>query len=172
MLDVGEQIYSCVWLNDSRTMMGLLLDGSAKIYNWNNTNGWVLTTTIGQHCHAMGRDSLDRIFYCTPSTSYGNSHIDVHMLSPTLPVTITVNPENATYNYGGSTITSYVNVSALNAAGARIATSVKLAIEGSSMTFSDDTTVKTVTSSSSGETQVNIKVTGAGFVNINASVVI
>ena len=171
-LDVGELIMGCVWLNDSRTMMGLLLNGSAKIYNWNNTNGWVLTSTIGQHVHGMGRDSLDRIFYCTPSTTYTNQHIDVHMLSPTLPVTITVNPENATYNYGGSVINSYVNVSALNASGARIATSVKLAIEGSSMTFSDDTTVKTVTTSNSGETQVNIKVTGAGFVNINASVVI
>ena len=172
VLDVGQQIYECVWLNDSRTMMGLLLDGSAKIYNWNNTNGWVLTSTIGQHCHSMGRDSLDRIFYITPSTKYGVDHVDVHMLSPTLPVTITVNPENAQYNYGGSVINSYLNVSALNAAGARIATSVKLAIEGSSMLFSDDTTVKTVTTSSSGETQVNIKVTGAGFVNVNASVVI
>ena len=40
------------------------------------------------------------------------------------------------------------------------------------MTFSDDTTVKQVTTSTSGETQVNIKVTGAGFVNVNASVVI
>ena len=171
-LDVGQVIMNCVWLNDSRTMMGLLLDGSCKIYTWNNTSGWSLTSTIGQHVHSMGRDSLDRIFYCTPSTTHGNKNIDVHMLSPTLPVSITINPENATYNYGGSVINSYVNVSALNASGSRIATTVKLAIEGSSMLFSDDTTVKNVTTSSSGETQVNIKVTGAGFININASVVI
>ena len=38
-LDVGETILACVWLNDSRTMMGLLLLNSAKIYSWNNTSG-------------------------------------------------------------------------------------------------------------------------------------
>ena len=40
------------------------------------------------------------------------------------------------------------------------------------MKFSDDTVVKEITTSSSGETQQNIKVTGAGFVNITASVVV
>jgi len=60
----------------------------------------------------------------------------------------------------------------LNASGNRIAATVKVAIEGASMTFSDDTVVKEITTSSSGETQQNIKVTGAGFVNITASVVV
>lgn len=172
VLDVGASIHNVVWLNDSRTMMACLLNNSAKIYSWNNTSGWGLTTTIGQHVLSMGRDSLDRIWYCTPSTRHGSENIDIHLLSPTLPVTITVSPELTQYNYAGSTITSYLNISALNASGNRIATTVKVALEGASMTFSDDTVVKEITTSSSGETQANIKVTGAGFVNITASVVI
>ena len=171
-LDVGETILACVWLNDSRTMMGLLLQGSAKIYSWSNSGGWGLTTTIGDFCFGMGRDSLDRIWYATKSTKYTSQHIDLHVLSPTLPVTITVTPELAQYNYAGSTINSHLNISALNASGNRIAATVKVAIEGASMKFSDDTVVKEITTSSSGETQQNIKVTGAGFVNITASVVV
>ena len=171
-LDVGETILACVWLNDSRTMMGLLLAGSAKIYSWSNSGGWGLTTTIGDFCYGMGRDSLDRIWYGTKSSKYTASHIDLHVLSPTLPVTITVTPELTQYNYAGSTINSYLNISALNASGNRIAATVKVAIEGASMKFSDDTVVKEITTSSSGETQQNIKVTGAGFVNITASVVV
>lgn len=171
-LDAGATILNVVWLNDSRTMMGLLHTNSAKIYSWNNTGGWGLTTTIGDFCYGMGRDSLDRIWYVTKSSRFGAYNTDLHVLSPTLPVTITVNPELAQYNYGGSTITSYLNISALNASGNRIASTVKVAIEGASMTFSDDTVVKEITTSSSGETQQNIKVTGAGFVNITASVVV
>ena len=171
-LDVGETILACVWLNDSRTMMGLLLQGSAKIYSWSNSGGWGLTTTIGDFCYGMGRDSLDRIWYVTKSTKYTSYHADLHVLSPTLPVTITVTPELAQYNYAGSTINSHLNISALNASGNRIAATVKVAIEGASMKFSDDTVVKEITTSSSGETQQNIKVTGAGFVNITASVVV
>ena len=171
-LDVGETILNCVWLNDSRTMMGLLLLNSAKIYSWNNTSGWGLTSTIGDFCYGMGRDSMDRIWYVTKSSRFGSYHTDLHVLSPTLPVTITVTPELAQYNYAGSTINSYLNISALNASGNRIAATVKVTIEGASMKFSDDTVVKEITTSSSGETQQNIKVTGAGFVNITASVVV
>ena len=171
-LDVGETILNCVWLNDSRTMMGLLLVNSAKIYSWNNTSGWGLTSTIGDFCYGMGRDSMDRIWYVTKSSRFGSYNTDLHVLSPTLPVTITVTPEVAQYNYAGSTINSYLNISALNASGNRIAATVKVTIEGASMKFSDDTVVKEITTSSSGETQQNIKVTGAGFVNITASVVV
>ena len=120
----------------------------------------------------MGRDSMDRIWYVTKSSRFGSYHTDLHVLSPTLPVTITVTPEVAQYNYAGSTINSYLNISALNASGNRIAATVKVTIEGASMKFSDDTVVKEITTSSSGETQQNIKVTGAGFVNITASVVV
>mgnify|MGYP005676221473 FL=1 len=85
-------------------------------------------------------------------------------------MTISVAPENATYTYSGSTITSYINVSAINASGARIASSVKLVIEGSSMTFSDDSTSKTVTTLTSGDLQVATKVISAGFTNVSASI--
>mgnify|MGYP000533321530 CR=1 FL=1 len=69
-------------------------------------------------------------------------------------------------NDSGSDIVTNLAISALNASGARIATSVKLTIEGSSMKFSDDTTTKTVTTLTSGDLTVATKVVGAGFTNV------
>lgn len=159
-----------VWLNDSRTLMGLFFQGSFRIYSFNNSTGWGLSSTITENVLACGRDSLDRIWYLTRSSKYGSSEFDVHLLTPSLPVTISITPETTSYTYAGSNINSYINISAYNASGARLATSVKLVIEGASMTFSDGSTVKTITTSSSAETQANIIVTGAGYTNITASV--
>ena len=161
---------SMIWLNDSHTMMGVWFMNSFGIYSWNDTTGWNQTTLLSHKVQSIGRDSLDRIWYIRPSSKYGTDKPELHLLTPTLPVTISVAPENATYTYSGSTITSYINVSAINASGARIASSVKLVIEGSSMTFSDDSTSKTVTTLTSGDLQVATKVISAGFTNVSASI--
>ena len=161
---------SLIWLNDSHTMMGIWFKSTFGIYSWNDTTGWNQTTLLAHKVQNIGRDSLDRIWYIRPSSKYGSTKPELHLLTPTLPVTISVAPENATYTYSGSTITSYINVSAINASGARIASSVKLVIEGSSMTFSDDSTSKTVTTLTSGDLQVATKVISAGFTNVSASI--
>jgi len=161
---------SLIWLNDSHTMMGIWFKTNFGIYSWNDTTGWNQTTLLPHKVQNIGRDSLDRIWYIRPSSKYGSTRPELHLLTPTLPVTISVAPENATYTYSGSTITSYINVSAINASGARIASSVKLVIEGSSMTFSDDSTSKTVTTLTTGDLQVATKVISAGFTNVSASI--
>ncbi len=159
-----------IWLNDSHTMIGVWFTSAFRVYAWNNSTGWTETTTVGGYIHECGRDSLDRIWYTKPSSVYGGNYPELHLLTPTLPVSITVDPENANYTYAGSDINTFVNVSAVNASGARIATSVKLVIEGSSMTFSDGTTQKTVTTLTTGDLQVDTIITGAGFTNIAASI--
>jgi len=159
-----------IWLNDSHTMIGVWFTSAFRVYAWNNSTGWTETTTVGGYIHECGRDSLDRIWYTKPSSVYGGNYPELHLLTPTLPVSITVDPENANYTYAGSDINTFVNVSAVNASGARIATSVKLVIEGSSMTFSDGTTQKTVTTLTTGDLQVDTIITDAGFTNIAASI--
>ena len=161
---------SMIWLNDSHTMMGIWFQNSFGIYSWNNTTGWNSTTTLNHMVMNIGRDSLDRIWYIKQSSKYGASYTELHLLTPTLPVSITVVPETAAYTYSGTVITSYINVSAINASGTRIASSVKLVIEGSSMTFADDSTSKTVTTLTSGDLQVATKVKSAGFTNVSASI--
>jgi len=159
-----------VWLNDSRTLMGVFFQGKFEMWSWSNATGWGKSTTITDHVYAMGRDSLDRMWYVTRSTKWGSSYLDTHLLTPSLPVTVTVSPAQTSYTYAGSTISTNLNVSAFNASGARIATSVKLVIEGASMKFSDNSTVKTVTTTTGGELSVAVNITGAGFTNVTASV--
>lgn len=159
-----------IWLNDSHTLMGVWFTNQFIVFSWNDSTGWTQTSTVSGYIHECGRDSLDRIWYTKPSSVYGGGYPELHLLTPTLPVSITVSPENSDYTYSGSNINTYVNVSAVNASGARIATSVKLVIEGSSMTFSDSTTQKTVTTLTTGELQVDTIITGAGFTNIAASI--
>ena len=169
-LDFGQVARNMIWLNDSRTMMGVWFKTSFKIYVWNDAAGWGETSSITNVVTAVGRDSLDRIWYCQEDGEVGSNYPELHLLTPTLPVTVTIAPENATYSYAGSNINTFVNVSAINASGARIATSVKLVIEGSSMTFSDGTTTKTVTTLTTGDLQVDTIITGAGYTNVTASI--
>jgi hypothetical protein len=160
-----------VWLNDSRTMLGVLCVGATYIYTFTSGGGWSLATTITENVYDIGRDSLDRIWYVTKSSSFGGGTKPyLNLLTPTLPVTITLVPASTSYTYAGSNVSTSVAVSALNPSGVRIATSVKLVIEGSSMTFADASTVKTVTTLTTGDLTVNTLVTGAGYNNMSASV--
>jgi len=159
-----------VWLNDSRTLLGLFFAGKFEMWSWSNATGWGKATTITDHVYGMGRDSLDRMWYVTRSTKWGASYFETHLLTPSLPVTVTVTPASSNYTYAGTTISTNLNVSAFNASGARIATSVKLVIEGASMKFSDNSTVKTVTTTTGGDLAVAVNITGAGFTNVTASV--
>ena len=47
---------------------------------------------------------------------------------------------------------------------------VRLVIEGGAMTFDDGSTVKTVTTLTTGDLQVATKVVGAGYTNVTASI--
>ena len=169
-LTLPETARNLIWLNDDRTLMGLFFKTTFKMYAWNDVSGWTETSVIGDSVHAIGRDSLDRIWYTTKTNAMSASYADINLLSPTLPVTVNITPELSSYSYGGSNITSYIDVSALNASGARIATNVRLVIEGSSMTFTDGSTTKTVTTLTTGDLQVGTVVTGAGYTNVTASI--
>lgn len=159
-----------VWLNDSRTMLGLFMKDTFQVIAWNAATGWAVATTIMERVSACGRDSLDRIWYSTNNTDISASYQDLNLLSPTLPVTVTISPESTDNQYAGSVIDTYIDVSAYNTAGSRIATSVKLVIDSASVTFADGTKTKTVTTLASGELQVAIKINGAGYSNITASI--
>lgn len=157
------------WLNDTKTLMAVLTGGNTYIYSFNNATGWSLASTITDKIVEIGRDSLDRIWYVTAG-KYGSTYPSIHLLTPSLPVTVTLTSAASDYTYSGSNINSTLTVNAINASGARIETNVKLVIEGSSMTFNDGTTIKTVTTSSSGDTSVPIIITGAGYTNVTASI--
>ena len=94
----------------------------------------------------------------------------MNLLSPTLPVTVSITPENTDNQYTGVVIDTYINVSAYSTSGVRIAAPVKLVIDSASVTFADGSRAKTVTTLTSGELQVATKINGPGYTNITASI--
>ena len=159
-----------VWLNDARTLLGIFNKESFEVLAWNDATGWAVTTTILERVSACGRDSLDRIWYSTNNTSITSSYQDLNLLSPTLPVTVSITPENTDNQYTGTVIDTYVDVSAYSTSGSRIATSVRLVIDSASVTFADGSKTKTVTTLTTGELQVATKINGPGYTNITASI--
>jgi hypothetical protein len=169
-IELGSVPRNYVWLNDTRTLLGIFNKDSFEVLAWNDATGWAVTTTVSERVSACGRDSLDRIWYSTNNSTIGAQYQDLNLLSPTLPVTVSIVPENTDNQYTGTEIDTYVNVSAYDTAGVRIAASVKLVIDSASVTFADGSKAKTVTTLTNGELQVATKINGAGYTNITASI--
>jgi len=165
-----DTLKNFVFLNDDQTLMGMFFQTVFKVYAWNNTSGWVETASIDKLVTSCGMDAAGRIWYVQVSDSQSIATPELHILTPSLPITINIQPELSSYNYAGTPINSYIDINALNVSGNRFAANVKLVIQGDSMTFSDNTTIKTVTTLTDQDFRSNIIIKGSGFSNITASV--
>jgi hypothetical protein len=166
---VPNTIRQIVWLSDDRTLLGVFCVDAFHIYKWNNTTGWDLTSTITNRFVAVGRDSLDRIW--AVAANGDEQYCDIHLLTPTIPLRISITPASNVYNYTGTTINSTVGVSAYNIENERISVPVELTINGSTMTFGGSTNT-TITTSTTSDVNVNISIISSGLSDIVASVVI
>lgn len=157
-----------VFLRDDRLCVAFIFYSYIGIYNWSDVSGWVETGAIQGTFTSIGRDSLDRVW--ATQTNGSGRYIDIKTLTPSIPLKITVSPASTAYNYTGTNINTTINVSAYDINGNRMAVSVKLSIDGASMTFADSTSVKTFTTSSSGELSVPVIIVSAGIADISAMI--
>ena len=164
---IPKGIRNITWLNDARTLLGIHQTGGYLIYKMDASSGWQKATTITSELHCVGRDSSDRIFALEANGEY---NYKLHSITPTLPISVSITPAASSYNFAGSVISSTVAVSAFGADGARIAATVGLTISGSTMDFSAGVSTVNVTTSTSGDTNQAIRITGAGFSDILAAI--
>jgi len=93
-----------------------------------------------------------------------------------VPTKVTVTPASSSYNYTGSTINTSVGVSAYNISSERIATTVKLTIDGTSMQFDSDgngntgTDSATITTLTNADITKNVNIVSAGVSDIIANI--
>ena len=171
---VPETITNHVWLNDAKSIMGIITHQAIYVYTWDNTNGWERTDTIAGKFPVVGRDSTDRIWALEQGTS--GWYADIHVLSLDVPTKVTVTPAASSYNYTGSTINTSVGVSAYNISSERIATTVKLTIDGTSMQFDSDgngntgTDSATITTLTNADITKNVNIVSAGLSDIIANI--
>jgi hypothetical protein len=168
---VPETPKNVIWLNDDLTIFGIFGWNNFYIYNFNQTTGWTLTSTQPYRFDAVGRDSLGRVWAVDSGPLlYGR----LHVITPEVPTKISVVLAETTYNYTGTAIDTTATVNAFNLSNQRMVADVTLKVEGSSLKLinSSDQEVSelTVTTSSSQDTEVDVRIIGAGTSNIVASV--
>ena len=157
-----------VWLSDDKTILGIFCHANFYVYTFSSTSGWTQTGNFPFQFNAVGRDNLGRVWAQDSGPGYGR----LHLLTLNVPVNIVVTSDATSYNFAGTTVTANLTVNTYNYTGARIATSVKLVIDGGSMYFAGNNLTKTVTTSASGDTVVPVTITGGGVSNIIASAVV
>lgn len=131
---------------------------------WNLANEtYDIVSTSPIAARSIGVDSTGRIWIISTAGA-------INLFSPSIANTVNVAFENTAITFAGSIINSNLIVSAFNVEGNRVATNVLLKIESNSAVFGDDTTSKTISTSASTDVSVPIKITGAGYIKVFASV--
>jgi hypothetical protein len=171
-LVVPRTIKNTLWLNDERTILGVVTWDNFYIYNFNPAPGigWQLSADLPYRYEAVGRDSLGRI-WAVDSGPF--NHGRVHIITPSVPAAIKVTLAENSYNYAGTVINSTGTVEAVGASGERLEVAVKLRVVGTSLRLinddSEEVTELIVSTSSAELTTFNIRVKSAGSSSIFAS---
>jgi hypothetical protein len=139
--------------------------GVTQFFTFSTSTGWAITNTYPYEFVSMGLDQQNRLFGVGKETA---GYYSVHMITPTLPVNVTVNLSSATYVYNGTPISTSASITAFNSAGTAIVSTLTLSISGSSMVFAANglTSYTTTTSATNPGTTVNLTINGSGINNI------
>lgn len=167
-----------VHLNTSRTKIAVIKPGELGIYTWNN--GWSLTASESGSFTGVTQDSNGRIIGLSANADnttvpalvndYSLIEHKVHLISDSLPNTVTLSFADSSLTYSGSNLSTSINVSAYDDASTRVAKSVELKIDGSNAQFTaNSSTSLTQTTLTSGDLNVPITITGPGPVAISAA---
>ena len=154
-------------INSQGTQMMVPVTLQMKFFSFNSSTGWAPTGTYPYEFRGVGLDQTNRIWGVSRERGVGV----LHMITPTIPVTINVVMASSSFTFTGSNISTSCTVDAYGSDGLRLSTSVNLAIDGNTMIFTTNSTKNlTITTSASASTVVNLTITGGGVNNIIASV--
>lgn len=170
-----------VHLTSDRKRIAVISSGQMSIMQWNN--GWTTTATESGNFTGVTQDSNGRILaissaYADTSTaptipessSYSYIEQKVHLISDSLPSTVTIDFADSSLTYSGSNLSTSVNINAYDSSSARIAKSVELKIDGANAQFtSNSSTSITVNTTTSAAVNVPVTVTGPGPISISAA---
>lgn len=154
-------------INSEGTQVAVPVTLQMRFFSFNTSTGWAPTGTYPYEFRSIGLDQTNRLFGI--SKEKGNNTL--HMITPTLPITINVVMASQSYTFTGSNISTSCTVDAFGADGLRLAAPINLAIDGGSMIFTSTGTKNlVVTTSADATTTVNLTITGGGINNIIASI--
>lgn len=140
---------------------------SLDFYSWNQvTEAYVKSSSVSMAPMAVSIDQTGRIWANENNT---NRNANLNVFSPTISSTVTVTFDTPVLSYAGVVLNANLIVNAYSFAGARIVNNVTIILDSNNCTFADGSTTKTVSTLSTGDLLVPIKVTGAGYVRVLAN---
>ena len=145
------------------TQMAVPVTGKVNFFTFNPTLGWGLTNSYPFEMRMLGLDSQNRLW----GTSVEIGNMDVHLLTPTVPYTVSVVMPAQNFTYTGTNILTTATLYAYDQGGNQTSVIANLVINGNSMLFTDNgtTSLSTTTNATTG-TQLNLTITGGGVNNI------
>lgn len=123
------------------------------------TEKFVITDTLSNQPTHIGVDQGENIWIV-------NSIGEVEYLNPFVPTSINVKYELDAYKYEGVDINTYCNISCQNYSGNYITTNLKLTLKGNGVFTSTGNKTISVSSLSTGDLKIPIKLQGAGNLTI------
>jgi hypothetical protein len=154
-------------LNTAKNLVAVPVVGSLNFFSFNPSTGWSITGNYPIEFRSIGLDSQNRLWGQSLEKGYGV----VHLLTPTIPVNLTITMAAQNYSYTGSNVQTTAAVAAYDTAGNRIATVINLVIDGTTMVFtSSNTRLVQITTSVSNDITVPLTITGGGVNQIVANI--
>lgn len=151
-------------LNPERTKIAAVYDTSFDIIDL-TVDGYTTSSTQSITIKEMTLDEIGRLWI------YDDLQ-QLHIFTPATAATVQLKFSSDAYTYTGSPISSSIIVNAYNVSGVKIQGNVKINLIGTAVKFDDGTTTKTIKTSASGDTIVPIVLSGPGYINANASLII
>lgn len=153
------------WLpiNNDGTQIAVPVSGKVNFFTFNPVTGWGLTNSYPYEMRSLGLDMQNRLWGV--SNEIGNA--SVHLLTPTVPYTVSVVMPTQNFTYTGTNILTTATLYAYDSGGNQTSIITALTINGNSMLFTDTGTINlTTTTNATTGTQLNLTITGGGVNNI------
>jgi hypothetical protein len=145
------------------TQMAVPVTGKVNFFTFNPLLGWGLTNSYPFEMRMLGLDAQNRLW----GTSVEVGNIAVHLLTPTVPYTVSVVMPTQSYTYTGTNILTTATLYAYDQGGNQVSVPANLSINGGSMLFTDNGTINlTTTTSATAGVNLNLTITGGGVNNI------
>ena len=150
-------------INAEGTQMAVPVYSKVNFFTFNPTLGWGLTNSYPYEMRTLGLDAQNRLW----GQSNEIGHYSIHLITPTVPYTVSVIMSSSTYTYTGTNILTSATISVFDAEGRLTSMVTNLSINGNSMLFTaNGTTSLTTTTNTLTGTTVDLTIFGGGVNNI------
>jgi hypothetical protein len=175
-IGAAGRVRSVLSVDSTRKRIAVVYDTGIVYYAWNSSSWWVYQSRQDVNTQDVGVDSQGRVWATdnlgtyipdTPSGTFGQS---LYVFEPSgAAVSLTVEFEESSYTFAGSTINSRIVLNAYDTAGDRVAVDVTLTRNSTNFQFTGGASSTTVTTSTVDNTFVDIQVISTGLLSCRAA---